>query len=248
MNLYNKLKGNVKNAREDDEQAEVFSLSYRPNAGGIFNFYLFGVIDSPKQFVGAVEVLRDATEDDEFVINLQTPGGSLAATDTLLQAIANTKAHVHINATGDVCSAGTAIMLAGDSFTISDHARFMIHNGSAGSGGKTSDYKAWALSDIAYMEQFMQRTYEHFFTEEELKQLIDGKDFWLTPAEFVERSERRNKIFQEQVEKAQQEAVGAFVKSIVDSQAAVEAQEQKPKKPRRKKATNPEEAVAQENN
>jgi ATP-dependent protease ClpP protease subunit len=233
MNLYNQLTKGKNNARETEDETEVFGLSYRPNPGGVFNYYLFGPILSPKQFVAALEVLKDASEDDEFVINIQTPGGSIEATDTLLQAIVNTKAHVHVNATGDVCSAGTAIMLAGDSYTISDNARFLIHNGSAGSGGKTSDYKAWALSDIEFMEKFMKNTYKHFFTDEELDQLVNGKDFWLNPEDFIARSEQRNAIMQQEMEKIQQDAVDNFVKNLVDAQEE-KAVVKKPRAPRKK--------------
>jgi hypothetical protein len=78
----------------------------------------------------------------------------------------------------------------------------------------------------------MKNTYKHFFTDEELDQLVNGKDFWLNPEDFIARSEQRNAIMQQEMEKIQQDAVDSFVKNLVDAQEG--AVEKKPRTPRKK--------------
>ena len=52
------------------------------------------------------------------------------------------------------------------------------------------------------------------YTDEEIEQVIEGKDFWLGPEEFCERWEKRNKYMQ-----ALQEEVVAAALPVVKTKA-----------------------------
>jgi ATP-dependent protease ClpP protease subunit len=173
---------------------EAFHVSYKPVNAGIFNLYLYDEIESAEQFIPAIEALDAAGDNDIFRIYLSTPGGSLDATDTFLDAVRKTQARVVTFASGGVHSAGTVILLNSDEFFLSDNFNALIHNGGCGSGGKYSDFKAHAQHNVKYMETVLRETYEGFLTDVEIDALIEGKDFWMDASEFGERFERRNEF------------------------------------------------------
>ena len=196
-------------------EPQEFTVTYTPIKSGIFNVYIFGVIESALQFVNAIEVMSAATERDEVHIHLSTDGGSLDATDTFLASMSRCEGKVVCHSSGGTHSAGTIILLNADEFSLSENANFLIHNGGAGSGGKFSDFVAQSKHTIEYMERVLRKTYKHFLTNEELDALIEGKDFWLNAEEFAERYEIRNQALMEEFETAQEQAEAA-------TQAAIE--------------------------
>lgn len=181
-----------------------FDVTYTPIRSGTFNIYLFGVIEDAKQFVGAIEVLQAANENDTVFIHLSTDGGSLDATDTLLQAMRECEGRIVVKATGGVHSAGTVILLEADEFTLSENFNCMVHNGGCGSSGKFSDFKSQSAHTVAYMERVMRRTYKGFLTEDEITALLEGKDYWFFAEEFGERFEARNALLQAEYLAAQE--------------------------------------------
>lgn len=192
------------------EVPQEFTVTYTPIKSGVFNIYLFGVIEEAAQFTSAIEVMAAASERDEVIIHLSTDGGSLDATDTFLASMAACEANVVIKASGGVHSAGTLILLHADEFYLSENCNFLLHNGGAGAGGKFSDFKAQSLHTVGYMERVLRKTYKHFLTEAELDALMDGKDYWLDSEEFAERFENRNIALQAEYEEAQEGVVKAL--------------------------------------
>jgi ATP-dependent protease ClpP protease subunit len=174
-----------------DEPSGQFSVMAEPLVVYGYKININRPILGAWQFEGAVEVLQRATEDDGVLINLQTPGGSVDATDMLVQAMADCPAHIHTKASGGVCSAGTVILLNSDSFELSKNFYALIHNGSTGSVGKYSDYAAEVVFSTKHHENFIRNSYEGFLTEEEIDALLKGKDFWMEGKEFGSRYEAR---------------------------------------------------------
>jgi ATP-dependent protease ClpP protease subunit len=195
-----------------------FPVTYTPIQAGIFTCYVFGIIEDCTQFIHAIEALQQATENDTVVIHLSTDGGSLDATDTFLTVMKQCAGRVIVKASGGVHSAGTVILLAADEFELSENFNALIHNGSCGSGGKFSDFVAHSRHNVKYMSTIMFNTYRGFLTDEEILQLLDGKDFWLDAEEFVTRHEARNAY-----EAATQEEAIAAYEAMVAATAEAEA-------------------------
>ena len=194
---------------------EEFAITYHRNDSGVYNIYLYGVIESAQQFVGAVEALSGANESDVVVIHLSTDGGSLDATDTLLAAMEDTDAHVIVKATGSVNSAGTLLMLAADEFTLTANTSFLIHNGSCGSGGKYSDFIAHTEHTKKYFERVMRNAYKDFLTDDEIENVLKGVDMWMDSDEWIRRHENRNEISKVKMEALKEE----YLKSLEDAKS-----------------------------
>jgi len=211
--------GNLSRRRGDygDYLPPEFEVTYQPLNNGVYNIYLFGVIQEASQFVTAIEAFSRAGEHDVVVVHLSTDGGSLDATDTFLQSMRECEARVIVKATGGVHSAGTVILLNADEFILSENFNCLIHNGSAGSYGKISDFRAQAGWTIDYMERTARSTYEGFLSPDEIEALIKGQDFWFNAQQFGERWERRNELLKQEHEEHE---------GGVDADVLAEAEEQ----------------------
>lgn len=198
-------------AEYDDDTPGQFEVTYQPKHCGVYNIYLFGAIVDPAQFIGAIEVMSRATEDDLVIVNLQTPGGSVDATDTFISAMRECEADVIVKASGGVHSAGTIILMNAQMFQLSRNFNALVHNGSVGTGGKFSDFRIDAKFNTAKMEEMLRTTYEGFLNPKELDELIAGKDFWLDGKAFSERFTQRQEFLKakygDQVKQLTQELV-----------------------------------------
>lgn len=174
----------------------AYKVSYTPAPGGLFNIYLYGAIEDSRQFMDAIEVFQLASEQDIVVVNLSSPGGSIDATDTFLQAYHECRARVIIKATGGCHSAASIIMMHAREFTLSAGFSMLIHNGYCGGYDKYSDWQAHGDFTKAYMADTMRRTYEGFLTDDEMDAMLGGKDMWLGPKEFMERWKKREAFFE----------------------------------------------------
>lgn len=187
------------------EDPNAFHVSYVPSNAGVYNIFLYGEITDASQFVDAIQALGVASENDVVQIHLSTPGGCLDATDTFIHAMRECSARIIVKASGGVHSAGSVILLNADEFTLSENFNCLIHNGSVGHAGKFSDWRAQTKHTDAYMERVMRSTYEGFLSEEELDNLLAGKDIWLDAESFVARWEARNAAYEAAIEASEDE-------------------------------------------
>ena len=175
-----------------------FEVRSSPSTAQKHDIYLYGEIEDATQFIDAIEVMESAGENDLVVINLSTPGGNVSATDTFIHAMKGCAAKIVVIATGGVHSAGTLILLSADEFQLSDGFHALFHNGSYGSFGKASDVKSHLEFQAAFSELEAHRYYSGFFSSDEIKDMCNGKDFWVDAEEFMRRFEMRNEWMREQ--------------------------------------------------
>lgn len=171
-----------------------FRVERAPSMATKYTIYLYGPIEDSTQFIDAIEALDAAGENDLVIIKLSTPGGSVDATDTFIHHMKNCQAEVIIEASGGCHSAGSMILLAADKFTLSDNFCCLVHNGSTGYWGKSSDVAAMAKFEIPWMEKIDRATYAGFLNPEELDAMIAGKDFWMDADEFLRRVKQRAEL------------------------------------------------------
>lgn len=199
------MKESTKRLSYREDSAEEFTVTFSPVKAGIYNIYLFGEIVCANQFIGPIEVMNSATEQDVICIHLSTNGGSLSATDTFITAMRECEGHIVCKASGDVHSAGSLILLEADEFSLSQNFSCLLHNGGCGTGGKFSDYKTESQHTIKYMERVMRTSYEGFLSEQEIEDMLRGIDIWLDAPEFAKRHEARNEYLQAKYEALQDE-------------------------------------------
>ena len=193
------------------EQPELFTKKYpiTSKAGEentiVYTIFIFGEIGAPSDFSEIVSVLDNTEIGDVVIFKLNTPGGRLDTTLSILDAIHASKAQTVAEISGDCSSAGTFIALPCDGLYVSKHSEFMCHNFSGGSGGKGHEIKAHTEFMLPNNAKLMRKVYKSFLNKKEIKQLIDGKDFYMGPKEVMERWENVMEYRREQSSKMEAE-------------------------------------------
>ena len=153
--------------------------------------YLNDEISIPALYSELVHKLYTATPEDNFVLIINNGGGVVETAIMLVDAMKRSAATVNVLVTGFAASAATIIALAADNLEISDHTAFMIHNYSAGMGGKGHELKARQAFMDKSLNVAFKSYYEGFLTEAEMDEVIEGKDFWMDAEEVRTRWDNR---------------------------------------------------------
>ncbi len=140
-------------------------------------------------------MLYNAKEYDEFVLNINSPGGIIDSALMIIDAIKTTPAKVSARLTGTVASAATLISMACDEIYPTQGLSFMIHNySSGGMQGKGHEMKARQQFIDRQLNRAFRDYYIGFLTDEEMSEIIEGKDIWLDHEEVAERWARKKSI------------------------------------------------------
>jgi ATP-dependent protease ClpP protease subunit len=161
---------------------------------GVFFVYITDDIEIPAAYNEITHRLYTASAEDNFVFVINSGGGVVESAIMIIDAIQRSEATVKMLVTGFCASAGTIIALSGAELEVADHSAFMIHNYSAGFGGKGHELKARQTFMDNSLNSAFADYYKGFLTETEVEEVIEGKDFWLAPAEVRTRWETRKKL------------------------------------------------------
>lgn len=153
--------------------------------------YLLNEIGPQDEYAELCHRLYNAKKDETFTLHLNTPGGYIDSALMIIDAINTSKATVNARISGSVASAGTILTLACKNVVVSDHVSFMIHNYSSGMAGKGHEMKAYQQFVDKNLNVAFKAMYKGFLTEEEVDEIIEGKDLWLNKQEVEERLARR---------------------------------------------------------
>lgn len=154
------------------------------------NFYIYGVIEEhDENVVDAIMTLDLASEHDIVNIFINTPGGSLTTTISLVHAMMRTDATVITHADGEVASAGTLIFFAGQSYVVYPYSTLMVHDYSGGVDphGKGNENLKRLIAGNNLINRMTKDLYIPVFTEEEVIEILEGKDVYLDSDELIER-------------------------------------------------------------
>jgi ATP-dependent protease ClpP protease subunit len=191
---------NQRRSRYGDDGPREFMVGFVPHKSGTYRIEIDDVIENVAQFSTAIQVLEQAKEDDEVIITLQTDGGNVNATDAFIHALRKCEAPIHIQASGGTHSAGTHILLEGDSIELSNGFNALLHCGSDGAIGGVNEYRIKSQFDEKFRTQQFKETYEGFLSDKELDAMLDGRDIWLDAHEWMERAEKRSHYFRAKYE------------------------------------------------
>jgi ATP-dependent Clp protease, protease subunit len=150
--------------------------------------YICSDIAEPSNYNKLCHMLYNAKEYDEFILNINSPGGIIDSALMIIDAIKTTPAKVYARLTGTVASAATLISMACDEIYPTQGLSFMIHNySSGGMQGKGHEMKARQQFIDRQLNRAFRDYYIGFLTDEEMSEIIEGKDIWLDHEEVAER-------------------------------------------------------------
>lgn len=153
----------------------------------VTHVYLTETIDTPALYNELCYALDTATMNETFHIYINTPGGMIDSAFMIIDAMRRTKAHIVGHLAGTIASAGTLVAMACNEITVAPYTAFMIHNYSMGAQGKGHELKSRQEFTDRSLNAAFAGIYEGFLTPQEMTQIIDGRDLWLSSDEVYER-------------------------------------------------------------
>lgn len=196
----------IKSSDENKGLSPVVEGVFARPVGSVFDFYLNGNIESPENYVEWNHIIRTATERDVIYLHINCYGGDVMTAVQLMRVMAESQAQIIASVEGACMSAATFLFLIADSFEISEHSMFMFHNYSGFSFGKGNEMREQINHEDKWSKHLLESIYKDFFTADEIKEIANGKDFWMSPDEVQKRLEARQKIYESEVNKPKRRA------------------------------------------
>jgi ATP-dependent protease ClpP protease subunit len=172
---------------EENQQVSGNGTFYSRPYGAIHTFYLSGTITAPEGYVDVIESIRNAGPNDVIQIIINSGGGDLMTGLQLREAMLKSQAHIQCVVEGQCASAATMIFLAGHELVANEFSVFMFHNYSGGTFGKGGEMHEQISFERRWSIQLMTSIYKDFLTKAEITAMLDGKDFWMTGNEVMDR-------------------------------------------------------------
>lgn len=157
-----------------------------------YDCYLCGEIEEPSLYNELCFLLENATPESNINIHINTGGGAIDSAFKIVAAIKRSKADVVARLTGTVASAGTIIALTCRDVEVEDYTHFMIHNYSTGTQGKGHEVLDFITFNDKDLKITFKEIYKGFLTDTEIKEVLRGKDMWLTADNVRERWSKKN--------------------------------------------------------
>lgn len=171
---------------EDSSVAVVIT----PQVHNQIDIYLTGEIGESSKYLPAYHTLVSASPDDVVYLHINSEGGNADTAIQFRHSIQNCPAMVVGVVQGTCMSAASMILLACDSFVVADFSILMCHNYRGISAGKGSEMFDQITFTRKWSEDMVREIYRGFLTEEEIVQIMEGKDLWMGHAEARERLQK----------------------------------------------------------
>lgn len=170
---------------EEKEQLKIFSNTIANK----YSVYLNEVKEAI-YFNDFFNTIQNSHSNDVIDININSFGGFEESAIQLYNELINCKAHVHINVSGYCCSAGSVVLLTGDTWSITKNSKVMVHSPKSWFGGKHNELLSRVDFEKEWVKDFFKEVYKGFLTDKEIKEALDGKDFWFNGNETVKRLQK----------------------------------------------------------
>lgn len=192
----------TKKINSDEYISQGDSLGYyvKSRSANQFTVFLDEPVTIPSYYRNVVNMMIDAGPEDQIVFMVNNPGGLWIGLVSLLEALKLTEATTIAVLTGEAHSSASIFSLHCDMVQVLDSATMLCHNASYGVGGKASDIARNVEHTQKTTRALMIDTYKNFLTDEEIEQMIDGKEFWLDAGEIRERLENKIKAEAEETD------------------------------------------------
>lgn len=181
---------------KEPQEMPIINLPLRviqnPN-NKIIDFYLFEEIESVEQYIDFLREIKLANDSDVIQLHINCPGGDINVALNLFDELKESKATVEIYVEGECASAASMILLSGDTWFINNHSYVMVHAWSGIVGGKRNELVAVNDFHKKYLDVKFREMYKDFMTDEEIGACLEGKDFYFTAEEVLDRIKKFQK-------------------------------------------------------
>jgi ATP-dependent protease ClpP protease subunit len=149
-------------------------------------------IGDPQDYRDLNYLLNTAKQHDQFNFYINSPGGQLNTALMIIEGLKCTEAETIAIIQGECHSAASMIMMYCDEIIVLDSAHALIHTGTYGLIGNTSNVKAQTEFTTKRVEKLIDDTYTGFLTPDELEKVKIGVEFWFDSDEIRQRLKDRS--------------------------------------------------------
>jgi len=130
--------------------------------------------------------LRSIGDENDVVVNINSPGGDVFEAATIYNLLAQHKGNVTVNVLGLAASAASVIAMAGDHIKIAQNAFLMIHNAWSCVCGNKNDLRQ-AADTLEQFDKSVLATYSArtALDEKKIAKMMDS-DTWIGASDAVE--------------------------------------------------------------
>lgn len=169
-----------------------FPVYVKQSVSNTYSLYLDSSINTAEEMRDMINALLYAQENDEVLLHINSPGGSVDGGLALLNAINLCSAPVTIIGSGSICSMVAIILCDANAFQLMPFTSVMFHSVSFGYAAEASSVLKYAEFTKKQSEDMMTYYCLGVLTEEELDGIFNRKDeLWMGVAEFTERFKRK---------------------------------------------------------
>ena len=180
---------------ESQQPNDHLSIIKETKSLNIHHVYITNSIDDPSKYANLLQLLNTADDDDRIIMYINSPGGSLPTAMQIVNAMVKCKAPVTTVIDGVAHSAASLIFLSTSSTEVRAGSCMCCHFFSQLTWGKAHEVKA----NVNFMESFYKKLfdalYSGFLTDDELKRMYKGEDFWFDSEEILRRLGNRKREF-----------------------------------------------------
>jgi len=186
-----------------------------------FRVYIADIEDDPNYYNPLFELLGNLGSNACVTFLINSYGGSLDIAIAIRNAIVNTEAETVAIIMSTAHSAGSIIALSCSELFADEGSYMLIHNGSNGMGGKSSDLEKQMEFTKPHYRNLTQAIYQDFLTDDEIQEMCKGDDKWFDSTQINERwkvvSQRRFEKFKEASREDAEEREAATVAKLIES-------------------------------
>lgn len=173
--------------------------------------YITGTISRKADwFYPALIASRQAhAKKSKIYLEINSPGGEVFAAAQLFESLDLNEGRIVVSVVGMCYSAATLLLcqLVKSSVSqvyISDLSEFLFHPMRAGVSGRTPEIKDHFQNLIKYEERVIKSSYTDILTEDEIQQILNGKELYIEPKEVGNRLRAYSNKLREKAELKQQ--------------------------------------------
>ena len=172
-----------------EQQCQVLQETYT-HVQTVYDIILDEDICEPKYYRDAFHAIRTAQEQDLVRLIINSDGGHMSSAVAFRNCISEANCPVIAIIEGACHSSAAMIALSCDDIEVKPFASNLNHNVSYGSAGTGSDIKAHVEFTGRQTEKFLREVYQHYLSEKEIEEILQGRQLWLDDEEMRERWKR----------------------------------------------------------
>ena len=143
--------------------------------------------DDPRNYIPYFKILQEAHEEDQIIFYFDSPGGRVDTLNLFLNALRRCRSKYVLARVNYAASAAALLALYCDNIEFNTNSTLMLHTYSGGYRGKGQEVQSEVEHYGKNYNELNKYILQKILTDNEIQELLDGKDFYFTGEEAVKR-------------------------------------------------------------